>query len=144
MERQRVTNENKFKKQVLSLFDDEFVTGDVSIESQRIGETLLPQLNGSSSTSYHELVNFGVTIVPILEESYTSTVESHPQLLAGKVAHTLIWTQNEYRKRKGEKPMPLFERNAMLFDFSDKLMVADTNNPEGVKTHEVFLSLAAD
>jgi len=109
---------------VARLFDADFVEDDVSIAMKRAGDQIVKRISAVPYTESRALlIEFGIQVVPFLEQLYPEVVREDPNELSGRLAHTLVYTQNRLQVDQTSRGrlMTLGQRNNMLFEFSERL-----------------------
>lgn len=109
---------------VAQLFDTDFVENDISLAMRKVGDQIAERISAAPYGETRELlIEFGVQIVPFLEELYPDIASENPDELTGRLAHTLVYAQNRLQESQTSRGrlMTLGQRQNMLFEFSDRL-----------------------
>ena len=109
---------------VAKLFDTDFVGDDISIAMRKVGDQIVERISAVPYTETKELlIEFGVQVVPFLEQLYPEIVSDDSNELSGRLAHTLVYIQNRLQVDQTSRGrlMTLGQRRNMLFEFSERL-----------------------
>lgn len=109
---------------VARLFDTDFLEDDISIAMKKVGDQIVERIGLVPYTETRELlIEFGVQIVPFLEQLYPEIVSENTHELTGRLAHTLVYAQNRLQVDQTSRGrlMTLGQRRNMLFEFSERL-----------------------